>query len=63
MSKELEIALAEGRAVNIPPLARALGLSRVGLYAAAKRGDFQTTRIGRRVLVPAPVAKQLLGLA
>jgi predicted DNA-binding transcriptional regulator AlpA len=62
LSKDLTDALAEGRAVNVPPLARALGLSRVGLYAAVKRGEVPSIRIGRRVVIPAAVARRLLGL-
>ena len=62
MSNDLEVALAEGRAVKVPLLARALGVSRVGLYEAVKRGEVQSTRIGRRVVIPAAVARRLLGL-
>jgi hypothetical protein len=62
MNEELKAALAEGRAVNVASLAHALGMSKVGLYAAVKRGEVQSTRIGRRVVIPAHVARRLLGL-
>ncbi|TPK90556.1 MULTISPECIES: helix-turn-helix domain-containing protein [unclassified Mesorhizobium] len=36
------------------------GLSRNGSYEAAKRGDIQTIRIGRKIVVPvAPIAEKL----
>ncbi|WP_165815993.1 helix-turn-helix domain-containing protein [Kumtagia ephedrae] len=36
------------------------GLSRNGAYEAARRGDFDTIRIGGRIVVPvAPIAKKL----
>jgi hypothetical protein len=37
---------------TIPEAGRVLGLSRNGAYAAARRGDFLTIRVGRRLLVP-----------
>jgi hypothetical protein len=46
-------AFADERLVySVPEAGRLLGLSRNGSYAAAKRGDFPTMRIGRRLLVP-----------
>jgi hypothetical protein len=36
------------------------GLSRNGSYEAAKRGDFETIRIGGKIVVPvAPIAARL----
>lgn len=36
------------------------GLSRNGSYEAAKRGDFDTIRMGKRIVVPvAPIAAKL----
>lgn len=36
------------------------GISRNSAYAAAKRGDFQTTEVGGRLVVPvAPLAAKL----
>jgi hypothetical protein len=36
------------------------GLARNAAYDAAKRGDFQTIKVGGRIVVPvAPIAKQL----
>ncbi len=62
MSQELQVALTEGRAVGVRPLARELGLSAGGLYRAVARGEVQAVRIGRRVVIPAAVARRLLGL-
>jgi hypothetical protein len=36
------------------------GLSRNGAYEAARRGDFRTIRLGKRLVVPtAPLRRQL----
>ncbi|ANY78467.1 hypothetical protein BB934_09680 [Microvirga ossetica] len=55
-------ALREDRGVKATALAKALGLSRVGIYEAVKRGEIQATRIGRRIVIPAHVARRLLGI-
>ena len=60
--KELHAAIAEGRAVDIPPLATALGVSLVSLYAAVRRGEVPATKIGKRRVIPASTAKKLLGI-
>ncbi len=62
MDQDLVSALSEGRAVDVPPLARALGISPVSFYAAVKRKEIPSTRIGRRIVIPAAVARRLLGL-
>jgi excisionase family DNA binding protein len=46
---------------TIPEAARLLGLSRNGVYAAAKRGDIPTIRVGRRLLVPMGPLHKLVG--
>jgi excisionase family DNA binding protein len=43
---------AERLVYTVPEAGRLLGLSRNGSYAAAKRGDFPTIRVGRLLLVP-----------
>jgi excisionase family DNA binding protein len=40
------------RTLTVDEAARAAGLSRVGYYAAARRGDVPALRVGRRILVP-----------
>ena len=39
-------------AVSVPEAGRLLGLSRSSAYAAVKRGDIPSVRVGGRVLVP-----------
>jgi hypothetical protein len=39
------------------------GLSRPAAYAAAKRGDFPTIRIGRRLMVPVKALEAMLEAA
>ena len=60
-SRELIAALDEGRSVPVPALARHLGVSAVGLYQLIREGRVKATKIGR-VVIPAPVARRLLGL-
>ncbi len=43
---------AERLVYSVPEAGRLLGLSRNAAYAAAKRGDIPTIRIGRRLVVP-----------
>ena len=62
MDKALEQALRDGRGVRVTPLARALGVSAVSLYAAVKREEVPATRIGQRIIITAPVARKLLGI-
>lgn len=47
------VSVEEGGAV--------LGLGRAASYAAAKRGDIPTIRIGRRLAVPSAVLLRLVG--
>lgn len=44
-----------------PEMARLLGVGRNAIYEAARRGDFRTIRIGKRILVPLPEISRLLG--
>lgn len=43
-----------------PAAGRMLGLSRSATYAAAKRGDIPTLRIGGRILVPIAALERLI---
>ena len=62
VDKDLQLALTQGRAVDVSPLAHALGLSKVAVYKAVERGEIPATRVGRRIIITAPVARRLLGL-
>jgi excisionase family DNA binding protein len=46
-----------------PEVGQMLGLSRPSTYAAAKRGEIPTLRIGGRILVPRAALKRLLTAA
>lgn len=59
--KSLQEAIEARAGVQGPPLAKALGLSKNGFYAAVKRGEIRSVRIGRRVIIPADEARRLLG--
>jgi excisionase family DNA binding protein len=50
----------ERRVATIDEVAKILRLSRIGAYAAAKRGDIPTIKIGRRILVPLAALERLL---
>jgi hypothetical protein len=46
----------------VPEAGRALGLSRNASYEAAARGEIQTLRFGRRIVVPTAWLKGVLQL-
>jgi hypothetical protein len=48
--------------ISVPEAGQILGISRNGAYDAAKRGDFETLRIGKLVLVPVAPLKRRLGI-
>lgn len=53
---------AERQTLTVPEAGRILGLnSRVAAYAAAKRGDIPTIKIGNRVFVPRAALEKMLG--
>jgi excisionase family DNA binding protein len=47
-------------AVSVPEAARLLGLSRSTTYAAVKRGDIPSVRIGGRIVVPLRRLEELI---
>ena len=52
---------AENRMVlDVPEAAEILNISRQAAYAAAKRGDLPTVRIGGRILVPRAALMRML---
>lgn len=52
--------LEEKTTLTVEEAGAVLGLSRSAAYAAARRGDLPTIRLGRRYLVSAPVLLRLL---
>jgi excisionase family DNA binding protein len=48
------------RVATLDEVAKLLRISRGGAYAAAKRGDFPTIRIGKRILVPVAAIDRIL---
>lgn len=59
--KHNETRLPERRTINLWPHAgQILGLSRGSTYAAAKRGEIPTIRIGGRILVPRTALERLV---
>lgn len=65
----LGISTAEGarhdsaHAYSVENFAQLLGLSRSGTWAAIKRGEIRTVRLGRRRLIPASELARILGEA
>jgi hypothetical protein len=62
MDDELKKALFGSTAVKLPVAGRALGLGRQAAYAAAKRGEIPTIRIGGAIRVPTAPLRRMLGL-
>lgn len=60
----IQKAKTEGRLVyEVPEAGAMLGLSRNASYAAAKRGDIPTIRIGKLIRVPKAAFDQMLARA
>lgn len=60
---EVREALMRQTSVDLWPTAGlALNLGRGSTYAAAKRGDFKTFRIGARIMVPTAPLRRMLGI-
>jgi excisionase family DNA binding protein len=47
--------------ITVEQTARFLGLGRTAAYEAARRGEFPTRRLGRRLVVPVPALLDWLG--
>ena len=54
--------LAAQATITIEQAAKVLGLGRTAAYEAARRGEFPTRRLGRRVVVPVPALLEWLGV-
>lgn len=55
--------LAGKATISVEQAATVLGLGRTAAYEAARRGEFPTRRLGRRVVVPVPALLEWLGAA
>lgn len=53
--------LAGKATITIEQTAQLLGLGRTAAYEAARRGEFPTRRLGRRLIVPVPALLAWLG--
>lgn len=53
--------LAGQATLTIEQTASLLGLGRTAAYEAARRGEFPTRRLGRRLIVPVPALLNWLG--
>ena len=49
------------KTMTIPEAAKKLGIGRNSAYAAAKRGEIPTIRIGSRILVPCAAFERMVG--
>lgn len=54
-------AIRSRATLSVEEAAEVLGICRTAGYAAAKRGEVPTIRLGRRVRVPVPALLRLLG--
>ena len=54
--------VADQATITIEQAAKVLGLGRTAAYEAARRGEFPTRRIGRRLVVPVPALLEWLGV-
>jgi excisionase family DNA binding protein len=53
--------LADEATITVEQAAQLLGLGRTAAYEAARRGEFPTRRLGRRIVVPVPALLEWLG--
>lgn len=61
MDADLKKALS-GLTLTVEQAGRALGIGRNAAYAAAKRGDIPTVKIGGAIRVPTAPVRRMLGL-
>lgn len=54
--------IAEEATIPVEQAAQLLGLGRTAAYDAARRGEFPTRRLGRRIVVPVPALLEWLGV-
>ncbi len=61
MDDELQTLLS-GLTLTVEQAGRALGIGRNAAYAAAKRGDIPTLKIGGAIRVPAAALRRMLSI-
>ena len=54
--------IASQATISVEQAAGILGLGRTAAYEAARRGEFPTRKLGRRVMVPVPALLEWLGV-
>ena len=54
--------IAAQATISVEQTAGVLGLGRTAAYEAARRGEFPTRRLGRRIVVPIPALLEWLGV-
>lgn len=59
--RSLLAQIAGEATITIDQAAQVLGLGRTAAYEAARRGEFPTRRLGRRIIVPVPALLEWLG--
>ncbi len=52
---------ARRKTMTVPEAGEELGIGRNSAYAAAKRGEIPTIRIGSRILVPCAAFERMVG--
>lgn len=62
MDEELHKALTGRLTIDVALAGRVFGLGREAAYAAVKRGDIPSLRIGRRLVVPTGPLRRMLGM-
>lgn len=60
--KLTELKETDQAVLSVPEAGELFRLGRAASYAAAKRGDLPTIRLGRRVWVPVPALQELFGI-
>lgn len=58
----LYAATPERMMLTVPEVAPILLMSTSAAYEAARRGDFPSRKVGRRILVPLPLLREWLGI-
>jgi hypothetical protein len=56
-------ALLKKTPLTVPQAGEVFGLPRNSAYEAAKRGDFEVVKFGKRMVVPTAPLRRKLGLA
>jgi hypothetical protein len=62
MKQEELVALLSRPLISVAEMKAVIGLSQYSAYAAVKRGDIPTVRIGRLIKVPTAPLRKMLGL-